>query len=471
MLRTSLSLVLAFVPILSVSADDAAIEQTDQWHQWRGPLANGVSPHGDPPVEWGEEQNIKWKVDVPGFGTSTPIIWGDKIFLLTAIKTDRKPEEAAVDDDDAQAEESQKKEPAAEPPARRRGRGRRRGGFGIQKPTNIHEFVVLCLDRSSGDVIWQQVAREAVPHEGHHRDHGFASGSPTTDGEFVYASFGSHGIYCYSVDGELQWERDLGDMRTRNSFGEGASPTLVGDTLIVNWDHEEEDFIAALDAKTGEIKWQVDRDEPTGWSTPLAIPFQGRTQVVVNGTNRVRAYDLGNGELLWECGGQTTNAIPSPVTADGLVFCMSGFRGSAAFAIPLDASGDLTETEGYLWRHTGGTPYVPSPLLYDDLLYFNKSNGAILNILNAKTGEFVLENQRLPGLRGIYASPVGAAGRIYIVGRDGKAVVLRQGAEFEVLAENELDDPIDASPAVVGRELYLRGKEHLYCIAETEAGG
>jgi outer membrane protein assembly factor BamB len=341
--------------------------------------------------------------------------------------------------------------------------------LGGSKPTNYFQFVVLCLDRATGNTLWQQVVREELPHEGHHGDHGYASGSPTTDGEFLYASFGSRGVYCLTLDGQVRWERDFGDMRTRNGFGEGTSPTLVGDTLIVNWDHEAEDFIAALDAKTGETKWQVERDEPTGWSTPLAIPHDGKTQIVVNGTNRARGYDLASGELLWECGGQTTNAIPSPVTADGVVYCVSGFRGSAAVAISLDSRGDLTETDNQVWTHSGGTPYVPSPLLYGDLLYLNKSNDAILTVLNAKTGEVVIEKERLPGLKGIYASPVGAAGRVYYIGRNGAAVVLKHGTAFEVLAENTLDDPIDASPAIVGKELYLRGKEHLYCIAEPQA--
>jgi len=475
MLRTALIIGLAVVPALSASAADVESEQASHWHQWRGPLANGVAPHGDPPVEWGEDKNVRWKVELPGQGTSTPIIWDNKILILTAIKTDQKPETADAENPEAEAEKAETKsadekaDDAGESRPRRRGRFGRRGGrgrFGSTQPTNIHEFVVLCLDRSTGDVLWQHTAREELPHEGHHRDHGFASGSPTTDGQLLYASFGSRGIFCYTLDGEPRWDRDLGDMRTRNGFGEGASPTLIGDKLIVNWDHEGEDFVAALDANTGETRWQVDRDEPTGWSTPLAVEYDGKTQVVVNGTNRVKAYDLESGEVLWECGGQTVNAIPSPVTANGLVFCMSGFRGSAAFAIPAGSSGDLTETEEYLWRHSGGTPYVPSPLLSGDLLYFTKGNAAVLNVLDARTGEYVIENQRLPGMRGVYASPVSASGRVYIVGRDGKAVVLREGAEFEVLAENELDDPIDASPAIVGKEMYLRGNKHLYCIAE-----
>lgn len=467
MMKRILFSVATLVPVLSLSVAHAQVDKADQWHQWRGPLANGVAPHADPPLEWSEDKNIKWKVDLPGEGTSTPIIWNDQIFILTAIKTDRQPEQPAEAGDGEAEEASEDKDNAEESSSG--GRRRRRGGFGIEKPTNVHEFVILCLDRATGDIVWQKTAREEVPHEGHHRDHGFASGSPTTDGKFVYASFGSHGIYCYTTDGEFQWERDLGDMRTRNSFGEGTSPTLIGNTLIVNWDHEGEDFIAALDAQTGTTNWQVDRDEPTGWSTPLAVPYDGGTQVVVNGTNRVRSYDVATGEVLWECGGQTTNAIPSPVAAGGLIFCMSGFRGSAAFAIPLNSTGDLTETEKYQWRHSGGTPYVPSPLLYDDLLYFNKGNAGILNVMNPETGELVIENERLPGMRSIYASPVAAAGRVYIVGRDGKAVVLRHGTEFEVLAENELEDPIDASPALVGNELFLRGKEHLYCIAEQAA--
>jgi outer membrane protein assembly factor BamB len=330
----------------------------------------------------------------------------------------------------------------------------------------------MSLDRATGNVIWQQTANEQVPHEGFRQgDNSFASGSPTTDGQYLYASFGSYGIYCYDLEGRPIWQRDLGDMRTRNSFGEGASPTLHGDRLVVNWDHEGESFIVSLDAKTGDTQWKVSRDEPSSWATPLVIEHQGRTQVIVNGTNRVRSYDLANGEVIWECGGQTVNVIPTPIASDGIAVCMTGFRGSAIFAIPLDAKGDLTDSDKTTWYHDGttpykpGSPYTPSPLMDGGLLYFLKSNSAILSCLTFKSGEVVYDNQRLPSLRGVYASPVAAAEQIYIVGRNGTTAVLKRAPQFELVATNIIDDPIDASPAIVDNEIYLRSKQHLYCIA------
>ncbi len=431
-------------------AAELSDERLDNWHRWRGPNATGVALRGNPPVQWNAETNIKWKVEIPGRGSSTPIVWGDQIFLLTAIKTDRTGDVAA--------------EPRPEPqeqPGRRRF-GRFGGG---RKPTNYHKFVVLSIDRNTGRTRWKHLATEVIPHEGHHQpDNNFASGSPTTDGRFLYASFGSRGIYCYDLEGNRQWERDLGDMRTRAGFGEGSSPTVHGDTLIVNWDHEGDSFIVALDIQTGKTKWKVDRDERTSWATPLVVEHDGRAQVITNGATRVRSYDLANGDVIWECGGQTGNPIPSPLVMGELAICMTGFRGSAAYAIPLGSSGDLTDTNRIAWHHARGTPYTSSPLLYGRRLYFNQGNTGTITCLNPTTGEVVYDRQRLSGVSNMYASPVGAAGRVYLVGRDGTTVVIKDDPTFEVLAVNKLDDPIDASPAIVGRQMFLRSKGHLYCL-------
>lgn len=486
-------------------------QQLRNWHQWRGPQASGVAPLANPPTKWDEQTNVRWKFEIPGRGTSTPIIWEDQVFILTAIKTDRV---AAPAPDPAAADEATNDKPAGEggdppavsptvttlaaqdPPEReaspeRRGRpergqgdrgqgdrgqggrgpgGRGPGGRGPgmrgEKPSHYHQFVVLAIDRNSGKVRWQQVAREEVPHEGHHQTGSFAAASPTTDGQHLYVSFGSRGIYCYDLAGNLKWERDLGDMRTRNGFGEGISPVIHGDSLIVNWDQEEDSKLFVLDARTGEIRWQVERDEVTQWATPLVIEHDGRTQLITSATKRVRSYDLADGKLLWECGGQTTSVIPCPVAKDGVVICMSGFRGSAARAIPLDVSGDVTDSDQLVWKHDRGTPYVPSPLFYGDDLYFTESNRAILSCLDVKTGEPVIDRARMPGVSNFYASPLGAADRIYFVSREGVGLVLKHARELEVLATNPLDDTIDASPAAAGKQLFLRGEKYLYCLEE-----
>ena len=431
-----------FVPG-SILADDFASRREYNWHQWRGPLANGVAPHGDPPVRWDDNTNVQWKVEIPGEGSSTPVVWGDQVFVSAAIKTDRTVDSLPP--------------PAAEPP----------GGYKTPRPTDYYRFVVISLDRKTGRVLWQRTANEEVPHEGRHQTNSYASASPTTDGRYVYASFGSRGICCFDVEGNLRWTRDLGDMVTRFGWGEGTSPVLHGSRLAVNWDHEGDSFLAVLNAETGETAWRVDRDEITSWSTPLVVEHGHLTQLIVSATRRVTGYDLETGEIVWECGGQTVNVIPSPVAADGKVLCMSGFQGSALFAIPLQFTGDLTDTGRILWHHDRGTPYVPSPLLYGDLLYFTRSNSAILSCLDAKTGEPLSEGTRLPGLKSLYASPVGAAGRVYFVGRDGTALVIKHQPELEILATNQLGEPIDASPAIVGKQIFLRGKGHLYCIASS----
>jgi outer membrane protein assembly factor BamB len=424
-------------------AGDFEENRRGNWHQWRGPEGNGFAPTADPPVTWGPDKHVKWKVAVPGKGESTPIVWGDRIFITTAIATDRQEEKPPEESPEA---------PGGNP-------------FRIERPTTYHQFVALCYDRASGKELWRRTATQQVPHEGHHKDHGYASPSAVTDGQFVYTSFGSRGIYCWDMEGKLRWDRDLGDLRMYRFFGEGSSPVLDGQTLIVNWDHEGDSFLYALDAKTGETKWQVPREPHSSWSTPLVVESGGRKQIVVNSNSKARGYDFETGKVLWECGGQTRAIIPCPVVHEGLVYLMSGYPGSALVAVPLDATGDISGSEKIAWSRNQDTPYCPSALLYDDKLYFNKSNNAILTCLDARTGKPVIEKQRLPDLSNIYASPVGAAGRIYFTGRDGTTLVLAHGPEVKVLATNKLDESIDASPALVGDEMFLRGKEHLYCIS------
>ncbi len=442
---------LAFFVTIPLFASDFDDKRDLNWHQWRGPNATGVASNGNPPIQWSETKNIKWKVEIPGEGCSTPIVWDNRVFILSAMKMDKT------------VPEPETKEPESE----NQERSNRRRSFRSPKPVNYYQFIVLCYDRGTGKIRWQKTAVESVPHEGHHQTTTFASASPSTDGRYLYASFGSRGFYCYDLDGELQWSRDMGDMKKVMSFGEGSSPLLYDDSLIVNWDHEGQSFIANLDTKTGEPKWQVNRDEPTSWATPLIVEFNGRRQVVINATNRSRGYDLETGKSIWECGGQTRNVIPAPVVFKSSVICMSGFRGSALYALPLDATGDITDTDKILWTYNQDTPYVPSPLLYDSNLYFLKTNGTTLTCLNVETGKAIIEKTRLPDYKGtIYASPVGASNRIYFLTRDGKALVIKHGSKLEVLSTNKLDDEFNASPAVAGKQMFLRGKDFLYCIED-----
>jgi outer membrane protein assembly factor BamB len=406
----------------------------------------GIS-EGTPPLKWSESENIKWKVALEGdTSNSTPVVWGDKLFFQIAIKTDKQ----------AQA-------PAAAAPAQ----GGGRGGRGGNTPNNLYQFKVVCLDRSTGKTLWQTQVREALPHEGHHGDTGYASYSPVTDGNLLWASFGSQGVYCLNLDGDIKWQKDIGKIRIRAGFGEGNSPLLVGNKLFVVADQEDQSFIIAFNKDTGDILWRKDRDEATAWASPIAAQVDGKTQIIVNGTKRIRSYDAENGDIIWECGGQTENVIPTPVLGHGMVFCTSGFRGAKLSAIKLGRTGDLTGTDAVLWEVNEATPYVPSPLLYGEKVYVLSGNNAVVSCYNALTGKPYYTKQNIDQLRGVYASPVGAADRVYFVGRNGVTAVLSNTADaYEVLAVNTLQDNIDASPVVIGDTLYLKGKKFIYAIAE-----
>ena len=441
-------LAIAGVSALSPPADD-----DKYWPQWRGPLANGVAPEGDPPLEWAADKNIKWKVEIPGKGSATPVVWGDRIFVLTAVPTDKH----------APAKEQP---PAEAAPSGGAQAGRQRD----VQPEFIQQFVVIAINRKDGKTLWQKIVREELPHEGANPNATitWASSSPVTDGQMIYAYFGSRGLYALDMQGNLKWERDLGDMDT-GGFGEGSSPALDGDRLVVNWDHDGESFIVALDKKTGKELWRTPRNEKTTWSTPLIVEHGGKKHVITAGTRRIRSYDLADGQLLWEGPGlPSTSCVASPVHSNGVVYAMSSYGGSALYAIQLAAAkGDITAApQAIVWKYDRDTPWVPSPLLYGDELYFLKSNTGILSVFNAKTGEKLYGPQRLEGVPNVYASPVGAAGRIYIAGREGGVAVIARGPEFKLLALNQLDDGFDASPVVVGNELYLRGRKHLYRISK-----
>lgn len=427
----------------------AAAAEPSAWSAWRGPSGTGASPDADPPLVWSEEKNVAFKVPIPGRGLASPVVHGDRIFVLTAVPTEADAYAAS------QREALEKVEKDEWPPA--------------VKPV-AQRFVVMALARDDGRVLWQRTAAERVPGESHHIDASWASASPVTDGKRVIAHFGSSGTFAYSMDGELLWQIDLGEMETRNGFGEGSSPALYGDTVVINWDHERESFIVALDARDGKTLWKVERPgEKTSWSTPLIVPRGDGRQVIVAATGKSRGYDLATGRELWSLGGMTANAVPSPVHADGRVFLTSGFRGNALQAVDVhEATGDLEGTPAVAWTHERDTPYVPSPLLSGGRLYFLKHNRDVLSQLAAKDGT-VRYVERLPGISGVYASPVAAAGRVYVFDRDGTAVVLRDGEKFEVLATNKLDDGFDSSPALSGKDLIVRGRGHLYRLTQIES--
>ncbi|HXX95149.1 MAG TPA: PQQ-binding-like beta-propeller repeat protein [Planctomycetota bacterium] len=409
------------------------------WPHWRGPAGNGVAPKADPPLRWSETENVRWKRELPGLGHSTPILWRDRVFITAAMPFgDPLPPTA----------------------------GARDGEHDNRETVRRQKFLVLAVHRDDGRILWQRTVREGVPHETGHETGSYASHSPVTDGERVYASFGSNGLFCLDWEGRPVWEKDLGQMHSLHAHGEGSSPALHGDTLVVNWDHEGSSFVIALDSATGREKWRTPREEITSWSTPLVVTEGGKAQVIISATRRIRGYDLATGRVLWECGGLSHNVVASPVAGGGLVIAGSSYEKKAMLAIRLEgAQGDLTGTDHVIWTRDRHTPYVPSPLLYEDKLYFFSHYQGILMCLNARTGEAYFGPARLPEVSDFYASPLGAAGRVYLASREGVTLVLKHGPALEVLATNRLQDRFSASPAAAGGQLFLRGERFLYCIS------
>jgi len=432
-------LVLALAAVI-ISGQTTGLGEEAHWPQWRGPLGTGVAPGGTPPVQWSEESNIRWKIPLPGLGHSTPIIWNDRVFLTTA----------------------QPFGPQQTP--RRSGRP---GAHDNLPVSQQHHFIALALHRQTGKILWQKTLHTALPAEGGHTTASLASASPVADGDHVFVFFGSHGLFCLDHDGNQIWKKHLGQMQTKHGHGEGASPVLYRDTLIVNWDHEGDSFLAAFDKSTGQQRWRNRRDEVTSWSTPIIVEHNGAAQVIVPGTSRVRGYDLQTGSVVWECGGLSANIVASPVSSGGIVIVGSSYEKRAMLAIRLEgARGDITSSGQVLWSRRRGTPYVPSPLLYDNALYFHAHYQNILTRLEADTGKEAPGPFRLPGIGNVYASAVGADGRVYVTGLEGTTLVFTRDASPKVLARNLLNDRFNASAAIVGRDLFLRGEKFLYCIAE-----
>ncbi|TDI35733.1 MAG: hypothetical protein E2P03_00070, partial [Acidobacteria bacterium] len=362
--------------------DGAAAELN--WPQWRGPLGTGVAPRARPPVQWSESKNIRWKIMLPGKGHSTPIIWGDRVFITTAVPHG----------------EVLKSRYSGVP-----------GAHDEVPITQRQKFMVIAVNRRDGKILWKRTVREELPHQGGHTTASLASGSLVTDGELLFAHFGSWGLYCLDLNGELKWQTDLGRMNTLHGHGEGSSPALYRDTLIVNWDQEGESFVVAFDKRTGKELWKVKRDGGTSWTTPIIVEHGDKPQVIVSGSDHVRGYDLATGRIIWECGGMSSeNVVSSPVAGDGMVFAGSTYDKQAMLGIRLEgAKGDITGTAQVAWSRVRGAPYVPSPLLYGDSLYFLYHSQGILSRVNARTGEDRPGSFRLTGIGGVFASPVGAA--------------------------------------------------------------
>lgn len=413
----------------------------DNWPQWRGPLGSGAALKGNPPIEFSETKNLKWKTEIPGKGNATPIVWEDMIIVQTAVQTDKK------------------------------GNLNEKEAGNPMSPVSteyIHDFKVYCIDRNSGKINWETTVTSELPLENTHELSSWASNSPCTDGEHIYAYFGSRGLYSLDFDGNILWKRDFGQMQKRASFGEGASPFLYKNRLFILWDHEGDSWLYCIDKNTGEELWKVARDEGTSWSTPIVAEVNGKPQVITTATKAIRSYDVETGGLIWSGTGLTANVIPNPMVENGILYAMSGYRGTALQAIDLSkATGDITGTSAVIWEFNQDTPYTPCAVLMDGKLYFLRANNGFLTCLNAKDGSVVYSKEKVEGISTLFSSPTGGSGRLFIAA-ENICVVIKAGEKFEILASNPLDDNFHASPVIVGDQLILRGFKNLYCFEEEK---
>jgi outer membrane protein assembly factor BamB len=414
------------------------------WPGWRGPGSQGISTEKDLPVEWSNTKNVAWKAPIPGRGHSSPVVWGDRIFLTTAIEGEIIPGAKAVEHKDE--------------------------GKPWRHPDSVgadrsHAFKVLCLDRDTGKTLWERTAYEGKVYDDRHKRSAYASPTPTTDGRHVYAWFGSEGLYCYDFGGKLVWKQSLGGIATMG-MGVGTSPVLYEDLLILQCDEDngEKSFIAAVDKKTGRQAWRQTRKVQASWSTPVLARAGGRTELITNGNELIISYDPQTGNELWRSKGVESNAIHTPLVGDGVVYVTAGYPAKRVLAIKLGGSGDITGGPNILWKYEKGTAYVASPILYGDYLYLISDKG-ILTCLEAKTGQVKYEGGRVPVPASFMSSPVAFDGKILLSSDDGDTFVVKAGPVHEILRTNSISEPIHTTPALAGGKIFIRGEKNLYCIS------
>jgi outer membrane protein assembly factor BamB len=446
----------------------------DDWPQFRGPNGSAVSTATQLPAEWGADRNVAWKVKVPGYAWSSPIVWGDKVIVTTAVSDKQKKPTGGFGGGFGGAG----------------GGGGFGGGFGGGRPPDVvYKWEVHCLNAADGKVVWKQTAAEQKPTIPIHASNTYATETPVTDGERIYAYFGMTGVFCYDFTGKQLWKVTLGSYRMGFGHGTGSSPALDGGRLFIQCDNDEKSFLVALDAKTGKELWRVSRPERTGWSTPLIWKNKERTEVVCLGSPRVRSYDPATGKQLWELAGMSGQAQASMVASEELLFVGTGGGpalgggfgggmggggrfggGKPLIAVKAGASGDISlrggaqSNAGVAWHQPQAGPSMASPLLYDGYLYVLEQRGGLLSCHDAKTGKEVYR-ERLTGARGFTSSPWAYEGKVFCLAEDGQTFVVQAGPEFKLLGRNRLDGSMCwSSPAVASGALFLRTVDHLYCI-------
>jgi outer membrane protein assembly factor BamB len=439
--RISLVLTLFLITGIVVINSTVGAKTEASWPQWRGPSGQGVSAEKNLPATWTVSKNIKWKVAIPGRGHSSPIVWGNRIFLTTAI-------EGELVEGAKAAPHTLDNKPFVHPDS-----------IGANRK---HQFKVIAVNRENGKVLWEQTAFEGTPYDDRHRKSSYAASTPATDGTTVFAFFGTEGLFAYDMSGKLKWKADLGKLGTVG-MGTGTSPLVYENLVIVQCDEEngESSFIVGVDKKTGKEAWRTPRKVQVSWSTPLLVRTAKRAELITSGTEFVISYDPATGKELWRHKGVESNAIPSPVANNEMVFISAGYPAKIAMAINLGGSGDLADTVA--WKYAKGTAYVPSPILYGDYLYLTSDRG-VLTCLDAKTGEVKYEGGRVPVPASFTASPIAFDDKILMTSEDGDTFVIKAGPKHEVLGTNSVGEPVYASPAVADGNIFIRGERNLYCI-------
>lgn len=451
-LRISRCLLVVFILIASMSLM-AAQEKNNEtnWPSFRGLNARGFSDGRPTPVTWNIEskKNIEWKTAIPGLAHSSPIIWGNRIFITTAVSENENP----VLDTEL------------------------KGNINPVEGETSHQWKVYCLDKKTGKILWEKTAHEGVPKIKRHPMATHANSTAATDGKYVVAFFGSEGLYCYTMDGKLVWKKDFGILESAffsvptAQWGFASSPVIHDGVVVVQCDALNTAFLAALDIKSGKELWRTPREDYPTWSTPTIYVGEQSTQIIVNGFKHIGGYDFQTGKEIWKINGGGDIPIPTPVVADNLVYINSAHgRMSPIYAIKLDAEGDIsledetTSNENIVWSVRRGGAYIQTPLIYGDYLYNLNWNGS-LSCFNAKTGEQVYREQ-LGKMTAFAASPVAAAGKLYFCSQDGDVYVVKAGPNFEILATNSLNDENLATPAISDGKLYFRTHHYLVAVAE-----
>lgn len=418
----------------------------ENWPGFRGEGARGVGENAKLPVEWnvGTGKNIAWKTEIPGLGLSSPVIWNDQIFLTTAISSNPN----MVFEAKLKGERDDRQDPAEQ------------------------EFRVIAVDKKSGKIVWNQLAAKSKPRILRHPHNSYASPTPVTDGKFVIAFFGSEGLYCYDTKGKLIWKKDLGIL-DQGAFdvpdyqwGSAASPALWNGKVFVQADMHKGSFLASFDAATGRELWRTPREEKPSWSTPTVMQSGNRTEVVANGVEHIRSYDAETGKELWKLKGTSMISVPTPFTANGLLYVFTGYFRylRRSYAIKPGATGDITGSkEAFAWTREEA-PYLSTPVASGKYIYaFGSRGSGIMNVYDAMTGTTVYQ-RRIGQGTGASASMIAAKDHVYAINEDGEVYVIKTGPEYQELAMNPMQETVMATPAASGDTLYIRGARHLFAI-------